>query len=270
MASLILLAISISDVKFEAAKPFPFFSDSPGIRELQGRLSKGDNPSWEMMIRVFIIVLLPVSLILLLFSPHDFKAALLKAIRISAYIASFYYIITRIRLQFFNEATIRRGSALTFGPGAGEIEIKVTTPDLPWWGIFLVILGMLVVLFLCGRRLLWLWLRRRRSVLEEISLIAGEAAQEIKSGMDIRNVILRCYREMSVFLSERSEVKLEEAMTAREFEKRLQEAGVHDEHVHRLTRLFEWVRYGGHEASKREEQEAIRCFEAIARSVQST
>jgi hypothetical protein len=39
-----------------------------------------------------------------------------------------------------------------------------------------------------------------------------------------------------------------------------------DDHIRRLTRLFESVRYGGNTATEREKREAVDCLNAIART----
>jgi hypothetical protein len=53
-------------------------------------------------------------------------------------------------------------------------------------------------------------------------------------------------------------------MTPREFEQHLAEAGLGDDHIRRLTRLFESVRYGSNIPTKAEEEEALSCLNAIA------
>ena len=68
---------------------------------------------------------------------------------------------------------------------------------------------------------------------------------------------------MSQVLSERRAIRREQDMTPREFEQRLVAAGVRDEHVRRLTQLFERIRYGGKDPGKQEEAEAVACLTAI-------
>jgi hypothetical protein len=58
----------------------------------------------------------------------------------------------------------------------------------------------------------------------------------------------------------------QEAMTPREFELLLAGAGLRDDHIGQLTRLFERVRYGGAAASERDEQEARACLSAIVQA----
>jgi hypothetical protein len=78
--------------------------------------------------------------------------------------------------------------------------------------------------------------------------------------------VLRCYREMSQILSEQRGVARPRDMTPREFEQQLATVGLRDEHIRRLTRLFERVRYGARLAGEHEEREAVDCLSAIARA----
>jgi hypothetical protein len=136
--------------------------------------------------------------------------------------------------------------------------------QIPWWLVFLAavgVIGLITVSVLLIRRA---W-RRRADPLQSLADLAGQAARELRSGGELRNVVLRCYREMSARLSERQRISLRQAMTAREFERDLLATGVRDEHVHRLTRLFEGVRYGRHSVGPQEEAEAVACLEAIER-----
>jgi len=143
--------------------------------------------------------------------------------------------------------------------------LNVDPLNAPWWGTFLFIFMGLAALAL----LIW-WLNGKiwrynikGSHLPELGALAGAAAADIRSGMSLKNVVLRCYRDMSNLLSEHKKILFPKVMTAREFERKLSQVGVKDEHVSRLTRLFELVRYGGRDVSKEEEHEAIACLEAI-------
>jgi len=60
----------------------------------------------------------------------------------------------------------------------------------------------------------------------------------------------------------------DEGMTPREFESALTDSGLPYNSVHRLTRLFESVRYGRHEATEGEIREAVDSLEEIIESSQ--
>jgi hypothetical protein len=105
--------------------------------------------------------------------------------------------------------------------------------------------------------------RRPQSALAQIAREAGAALAGLEAGEDLRNAVLRCYAEMSRVLGERRGVQRDKTMTPREFEARLAAAGLRDEHIRRLTRLFEGVRYGPRAPGEREEREALACLRAI-------
>ena len=139
--------------------------------------------------------------------------------------------------------------------------VEVNPPHWSSFFLFLLILGAAGLL--AWRFLPRLW--RKESPLEGLADLAGEAAAELRGGAAVHDVVLRCYREMSELLSRRGHIPpdVRRALTAREFERELQRVGVRDEHITRLSRLFEQVRYGGRGTGEREAAEAISCLEAI-------
>jgi hypothetical protein len=99
--------------------------------------------------------------------------------------------------------------------------------------------------------------------LRRLALEAGTARQAILEGGDLRDVITRCYRGMSLALERGRGIERESSMTAREFEAVLEEAGVPPDALRRLTRLFEAVRYGDGSPCAADEAEALRCLAEI-------
>lgn len=106
--------------------------------------------------------------------------------------------------------------------------------------------------------------RKSPSTTDQLKADAEEALSDIQSGEDLRNVIVRCYTDMSQVLNEQRNIQRQQAMTPREFEHQLQGIGLPQNAVQRLTRLFEEVRYGNAEPGKEAEQEAIHCLTSIA------
>lgn len=134
----------------------------------------------------------------------------------------------------------------------------------PQW----LVLGVSLAVGLAVVGAIWLIARRARrgkpeDALAQLAHQARSALTSLESGEELRNAVLRCYAEMSRVLGERRGVQRDKTMTPREFEARLAAVGVRDEHIRRLTRLFERVRYGGHEPGAREEREAVACLTAI-------
>jgi hypothetical protein len=134
---------------------------------------------------------------------------------------------------------------------------------LPAGLIWLAGLGLAAMLVGMG---LWFLLRPAgRPASDGLTLQAELALQALKRGIDLKNVIVRCYWEMGQVLRQEQGIEMEAAMTVREFENLLMARGVPHPPVHQLTRLFESVRYGRRAVSADEERRAVDCLTAIAR-----
>lgn len=134
----------------------------------------------------------------------------------------------------------------------------------PQWLVLLM--SLLVGLLVIGA--IWFVARRGRrgepvGALAQLAQEAQSALTSLEAGEGLRNAVLRCYAEMARVLAGQRGVQQDKAMTPREFETRLAAAGLRDEHIKRLTRLFEAVRYGQREPGEREEREAVACLSAI-------
>ena len=133
-------------------------------------------------------------------------------------------------------------------------------PELEWVG-YLLAIGLLVG----GSWKVWRSLKDHpegeEPDISNVGQIAAQAAWDLEKGAELSDVVLRCYRDMCNIL--RRKVSLRQDMTAREFAQYLQEAGVREVEVARLTFLFEQVRYGRYVAGPEERAEAIALLKAI-------
>jgi len=156
------------------------------------------------------------------------------------------------------------GSEEAFSEEAAPIFEYATSPlgTPPPWLIGLVIGGMGVV---SGVLLFLLFRQRAGSPTEAdpVAQAADTALQDLRSGMDLENVIVACYARMSQALQEEQGIERGAAMTAREFEGVLAQRGVPHEPVRQLTRLFEAARYGHLAAQQIDERAAVDCLTAI-------
>ena len=132
-------------------------------------------------------------------------------------------------------------------------------PPLLLWlvGIGLLVTGILIAIWIFGSP------AKRATTIDIVSLEAEKAWQELKAGLGLKDVIIKCYRQMSWALAEERGIERKESMTAREFEDLLEAAGVPYDPVHQLTQLFEAVRYGHWQPNPIDEEKAIHCLEAI-------
>lgn len=140
-----------------------------------------------------------------------------------------------------------------FGPPLGP---------LPPWLIWVAWIGLALAVCLL---LFWIiqWRNSSTSSRNPLQWEAERAMQALKMGEDFRSVILRCYQQMSLVLQKERGLALEESMTAREFESRLQQRGVPSTPVHQLTQLFEFARYGNQPSTHQQERQALESLHAI-------
>ncbi|MBW2092062.1 MAG: DUF4129 domain-containing protein [Deltaproteobacteria bacterium] len=138
-------------------------------------------------------------------------------------------------------------------------------PDPPEW---LVLAVSLCVSVLILRMAITLWRRppRRHRRIEYVAREAQRTLKELRAGADLREGVIRCYYEMSRVLDERYGLKRHQAMTTREFEQYLEQEGIPEVYIERLTQLFEMVRYGAKRLGEPEEREAVACLTAIVRA----
>lgn len=128
--------------------------------------------------------------------------------------------------------------------------------------IWLVGIGLAVGIVLLG-----IWFIRRPAQQARpggpLELEAELALQALRTGSDLKNVIVRCYLQMSQVLQREQEIEMEETATAREFERLLEARGIPYAPVHQLTQLFEIARYGYRQPGPDDEQKAFECLNAI-------
>lgn len=107
------------------------------------------------------------------------------------------------------------------------------------------------------------------SDLGEIGREASVALEALESGETLRNVVLRCYVDMSNVLKRTRQIEREAAMTPSEFAARLAALGLPEKPVAGLTRLFEAVRYGSAETTPADEALAVESLTAIVAATRS-
>lgn len=94
------------------------------------------------------------------------------------------------------------------------------------------------------------------------------ALQEVNDGVDLRNIIMRCYQQMMNIVKMEHGIERDAAFTPREFERLLEDHGVPAEPIRSLTTLFERVRYGSKPTSEADEREAVACLTSIRSACQ--
>ncbi|HLO34363.1 MAG TPA: DUF4129 domain-containing protein [Anaerolineales bacterium] len=131
-------------------------------------------------------------------------------------------------------------------------------PTLLFW---LVGIALLVSSILLG---IWIFApSRRETTIDLVGLEAEKARQALMTGLDLKDVIIKCYRQMSLAVEKEQGIERKDFMTTREFESLLEATGMPHAPIHQLTQLFEAVRYGNWQPNPMDEQKAIHCLQAI-------
>jgi len=134
--------------------------------------------------------------------------------------------------------------------------------DPPDW-LRVLINALIALLIAVALWFLWRLFRSRPDTQTLLVQQAEAALDDLNYGGDLRDVVMRCYASMSQVLRQSRNVERDKDMTPREFESHLAELGLRDEHIRRLTRLFEDVRYGKKSSGERAKLEAVGCLQAI-------
>lgn len=161
--------------------------------------------------------------------------------------------------------------SVTEDPVEPELPPAEPLPLVPPWVSTLITVTFLLLLLGGTALVIWFFWPREPIVvfpMRELSQDAEDALSDLRSGVNLRNVILRCYVEMGRTVDDWRGVQRTEDMTPREFESSLTELGLPPKPVADLTRLFETVRYGTNDPSKEEEETAESSLTAIIQACQ--
>ena len=254
-----MIAANLPQLEFQPGMPLPWLEQGQVVA-----VSIEADQSVSMSASKFILVLIALVLtvatlysMMQLFRGADWKLisnALRPMLVISVIIGCFVFLIMLI-------------------PGSDSytpVEIPVSTPppvvtsplgSAPPSLLWLVGIGLFVISVLA---LMWIFIpSRRASPIDLVGLEAEKARQALKTGVDLKDVIIHCYIQMSLALKQEQGIERKDFMTTGEFEHLLETAGIPHEPIHQLTRLFDAVRYGHWQPNAVDEQKAIQSLEAI-------
>jgi hypothetical protein len=276
LVAMVLVAGSLAQVSLGPGHELPAVA-----RESDGTASDGvqatgliEDAGMEIFLRivyVLVLVLLPASVIALLVSPEIRKQVLARLVPFLLLLI--YVLLVREKEQAPDAAATavpaEAGPGLDEG-GGPSVSFDASPPKTVVWGTRIAVGAGMALVVGAGAWLLWRRSRRpQQGPLGEVAVQAQKAMEALQGGADIRNVILRCYFEMSRILSEERGLFRQSTMTPREFERSLAATGLPEPAVQRLTRLFEGVRYGAELTGDDEEAQAIASLTAIVDACRS-
>ncbi|MEW5940409.1 MAG: DUF4129 domain-containing protein, partial [Chloroflexota bacterium] len=227
-------------------------------------------PLWKQIVfwvGAFFIVLLLSSLL----SPEMRKKLLWAVFRLGLlFLAVMYLVQNRDRFGLLPNDPLAAGGPEDLTAPETLPFPSFAAPNLPPALAYLLSLAVLLLTF----GLLWLLsrgfaaLRARpapQTALKEIASAARQSLDELASGANWEDAVVRCYARMSDAVSRTRGLRRPDSMTPDEFASHLARSGLPAQAVARLTRLFESVRYGARAADSRERDEASACLNDILR-----
>lgn len=261
LIALVALAAGLSGLRFQPGRAMP--TVEPQVRNPAPSPWGGWAISLTFLRPVLFFILwvvLPISLVYALFSPRAWRRALGDALTLAGLVVVLYYLIRSPALSQL------MGGSSSLGP-AGETSGPTTAAGAgpPVWLAPLFMAAVFLALALWQARR---WRRGRAiTVLQRLARESQAALDQLRGGADLKDVVIRCYQEMSQVLQEQRGIQRQETMTPREFERQLVAAGLPAEPVAQLTRLFERVRYGSQSPGQEAEEAAVACLTAITQAV---
>jgi hypothetical protein len=263
VVAIVLLSAGLSELELLPGQPFSL----EGASEFEAQ-GLGPSPAVEVILilgRVLFVLawlLLPAAIIYLIKSP-EFRKRVLKSLLSMLLFFATVYLFMRAR------SGLDRGQEIQFPGMSSPPEPLSPAPtaefvaDPSRWLVLAASLALAVLLVASLVGVAWFFWRRRRRPASPLGQLARDALQALEAGADLKNTVIRCYFQMARVLDEQRGIRRQQSMTPREFERRLEEAGLPGEPVRQLTRLFEEVRYGTMVPGEREERQAIASLRAI-------
>jgi len=270
LLAILILVISLPEFRLQEGQPFPIDMDiSISAMGTEAVLPGGNVLYWILRgFAAIIIIGLPIYIIVSLFTPEGRRRLLVQIVIMLVMI----FILDRVA-KIVQEKPIEEQAQTIESPDdqplSGEAEniqteqFEATTPEWMVWGS-----SIAVAMFFTGLVALGLWFYNRRwqrlSPSDRLAQEAEKAISALQGGGDFKNVIIRCYYQMSQIIYSERGIQRDLAMTASEFEQALEEKGFPREPIQYLTKIFEEVRYGTKQPAKQEEDKAIWYLSVIA------
>ncbi|MGD2158131.1 MAG: DUF4129 domain-containing protein [Anaerolineales bacterium] len=270
VSAFIILSSGLSKIHLERGKflipenlatQTPSITDIPETNVFKSPLNKIDV--YKILSRVIFWVLLPLSFLFTLLSPGNRKRRLIILSITTFSLLLFIYLWSSI-IQQANLDQFQQEIQLTLVPTMPSGTVfprpdRIDTSPILYYSIVLFVFLSLLL----GSWMIWRRIRSREVSLKVFANTAQKALDELQAGIEIRNVVIRAYYQMSQVLDQELGITRKDAMTPREFEVKLEGAGLPAEEVQQLTRVFEAVRYGTTQVNWELEHQAITSLTAI-------
>jgi hypothetical protein len=253
MGLILLIGILAASVEELVLCPgYPIVIDRPPVRGGVATVIPIDMQWLIWVLYMVMIVWAIIAVLAFIFIPQARKRILIALAVIAVLTIGCSLLLDKLRVEeqlveeeipVCEEAPPLPLAHLDLPPSGAVEEEPPPLPDVPGWAIYPAA-GAL------GIAVAFLLLRRRRGKLrqqtweEEIAQVALETSEELRGGLPIANVVMRCWMRMVEILSLRAGVRDAPSLTPREFTGLLRGRGFPQGAIDCLTHLFEEVRYG--------------------------
>lgn len=264
---LVLLARGLHDIPFREGQSFVQERDRLRAVPIQIVNTISEIPILAQ-VSMWVVVLCIMFLIGMFMNAEWRKRLIRIAIRVGVTYWALYIVFTRYREMLIEMgvdpdalANNELASAAT-----GDSPPAFASPQTITIATYIVSFGIALLLIVLGWKAYALWNELRATdaaPLKKIARIVRSSIEDLSAGRESTDVIMNCYYRMSDVVSDRKRLERSASMTPGEFAARLEQAGLPSDAVHRLTRLFEGVRYGAHRSGPGEVREAVASLTAI-------
>lgn len=269
VVALLLLSAGLSDLVLLPGRPLPRGEEAEALYGIGiGALPR--SPLTDLLIFglwVFSLLLFPASLIYFIFS-REARRRVLGMLAFLLWLPALF-ILMRSRPDLWQRQNVQMPE-LPYPEELALWEEFVASPPRCLITVTAVGLGILSAAIIVGAIRTLGRRSQRGTPLQSLAQEAGDAIEALQAGADFKDTVMRCYHQMGQVLNAQRGLEREQAMTPREFERYLREAGIPGEPVRRLTRLFEGVRYGDRPPDKDQEEQAIVCLTFIIEACRSS
>lgn len=260
LVSMVLLTASLSSLDLHSGTPFPGAGDADHVVQPSHPLSPVRIYFFPLLRGVFALVFLIVvfSIPIRLIAQANLK-------KILPFILALAVVLVLVYL--LPDVTPDRSAHIPDGPAGIAPVPSFEYPVAPLGHPPQILKQFVIISIILGIGLLIFMITKRRlgSNKTEAELLhqAEDAVDALQAGMALRNVIIRCYLQMTHAIQEELGIERNDMMTAREFEGWLEQKGFPNVPVRQLTFLFEKVRYSRQPTSLDDERMATESLNEI-------
>jgi hypothetical protein len=260
LVAIVLLTASLSNLELQPGTPFPGGIDSGNDVQAVSPLPPTQIYFIPLLRGIFalIFIVFLIDVAARLIALVNIKRILQLVLALVILLIIIYMLprITPVPLAYFPNGS----STITTPPTFDYPVTPLGQP--PRILIQLVIMGIASGIGLLAFIVVKRWPSSKR-IEDELLQEAEQALNALKAGADLRNVILRCYFQMTRSLQEEQGIERDYTMTVQEFERWLGNLGFPSIPLRQLTSLFEKVRYGKQQTNHTDEQIAIDSLNEI-------